>query len=152
MSDVRKEYGYKMADRQQGLNAAHMFMVVKELARIHALSWGYKQLNKSNDITEHFPFLRAEASDATMDMFMKIIESNIGMTIDAIKDEVCAGAIQGFERLRSNLKPVMMAFYSLSAAKDLASLLRVSPDEKFKDIIDLIDTKSKQVEKPTVFK
>jgi len=143
MTDVRKELGYKMADRQQGLDAVHMFMVVKELARIHAFGWCYKQLNKLKDITEHFPFLFVGDSEANMQMFTNLVSSNIDMTIDAIKDDVCAEAIEGLKRLQKNLRLVMSTYYSRSAAMEMGSLLRIPLEEKFKATIDKIDTESK---------
>lgn len=42
MTDLRRESGFKMANRLQGLDADHAILVVKQLATLHAHSWVFK--------------------------------------------------------------------------------------------------------------
>jgi len=143
MTDVRNLH-YKMADRTKGLGKGQMFLVVKELARIHAFSWGYKQLNKLKKITERFPFLTMEQSGEFSKLFQTLLAPNLQLAIDTVKNDVCSEVVVGLERLKSNIDLVLDVFYGSSVASKLGTILRIPVEAKFKNVRNSIDTESKE--------
>ncbi|XP_042872424.1 uncharacterized protein LOC122253424 [Penaeus japonicus] len=55
--DLRSQ-GFKMADRKKGLDAAHTYLVLKELARFHAVSHILQA--KIKDLSDRYPHLKID--------------------------------------------------------------------------------------------
>lgn len=62
MVDVRKTFGFKMANRLESFDCNQVAIFMKSLARNHALGWVYKKRNNLTRITEHFPFMSNDYS------------------------------------------------------------------------------------------
>lgn len=96
MEDLRK-FGYKMVDRQKGMDKDHTFLILKELARLHAASallFSREEYNGVN-INEKLPVLvdlmeimrggTSKMSDeATADMINGMVENNASI-VDGIE-------------------------------------------------------------------
>lgn len=54
MEDLRVS-GYSMGDRIQGLNFEQATLVLKQLARLHAATWAYKQENGLRKLSDKYP-------------------------------------------------------------------------------------------------
>ncbi|KAK7082817.1 hypothetical protein SK128_022976 [Halocaridina rubra] len=59
MEDLRVR-GFKMFDRKKGMDIAHVHLVIKELARLHAASMILQQKHMSEDLAEKFEFLKID--------------------------------------------------------------------------------------------
>ncbi|CAL8110269.1 unnamed protein product [Orchesella dallaii] len=55
MTDLRKSLGLTMADRVMGLDLNHAKIVIEEIAKLHALSWAYKQKNGITLLSNKYP-------------------------------------------------------------------------------------------------
>ncbi|CAL8110275.1 unnamed protein product [Orchesella dallaii] len=58
MTDIRKTFGFTMANRIKGLDLDHAKLVLEEIAKYHALSWAYKQKNGLDLLTNKYPVYR----------------------------------------------------------------------------------------------
>jgi len=57
MTDVRKTYGFKMANKLSPLTYHHVRVVLDELAKYHALGNAYKVHHKLSTVRSKFPFI-----------------------------------------------------------------------------------------------
>ncbi|ODM99564.1 hypothetical protein Ocin01_07131 [Orchesella cincta] len=55
MTDLRKTFGFTMADRMKGLDLEHTKLVLDEIAKYHALSWAYKQKHGMTLLSNKYP-------------------------------------------------------------------------------------------------
>ncbi|CAL8069689.1 unnamed protein product [Orchesella dallaii] len=83
MVDLRKTWGFTMADRRKGFDADHVKLAFTELATIHALSWAYRQRVES-DLLKKFPFLKVPFEEEDMQMWNNITESSIGVAVSTM--------------------------------------------------------------------
>ncbi len=83
LTDLRKELGYKMFDRTKGLQLDHIILVITELAKIHALSWAYRQKVEDN-LLKKFPFLEPSFDKEDMVMWGNIVGQNVEIAVQTM--------------------------------------------------------------------
>jgi len=72
MTDIRKTWGFRMTDRQLGLEFDETRLVTLYHAQLHSISWAYKKLNGLDALTEKFHFLKFELSQENRDFWLKV--------------------------------------------------------------------------------
>ena len=95
MEDVR-HIGFQMADKKSGLDFDHTKLVLIELAKIHALSWGYKKRHSCSSLLLKYPYLvdtcfskdRADIrcmATSNMQLIHNIVSENMPTSSRALK-------------------------------------------------------------------
>ncbi|ODM94100.1 hypothetical protein Ocin01_12583 [Orchesella cincta] len=99
MTDLNKTSGFTMEDRIQGLDLDQTKITMKEIARLHALSWAYKQKNGVNLLSTKYPQLLSKMNTSSNpdiigmgqlmtdlnDSCLKIVEEKLGASHPACK-------------------------------------------------------------------
>jgi hypothetical protein len=114
MEDIRKTYGYKMADRSEPLDFAHSKLVVEALAKFHAYSWGYKQRSNLPKLVERFPFLKETFfAGPIKDQFTDMIGNVKKTTLEIIEDVLPSTSLslQGIKKLLERDSCELMEFF-----------------------------------------
>ncbi|ODM91728.1 hypothetical protein Ocin01_14956 [Orchesella cincta] len=83
MVDLRKTWGFTMAERTKGFDPEHVELAFTELATIHALSWAYRN-RVEYDLIKKFPFLQVDFEEEEMQMWKNIIYSSIGTAVSTM--------------------------------------------------------------------
>ncbi|OXA50876.1 hypothetical protein Fcan01_14444 [Folsomia candida] len=76
MEDLRKTYGFRMTDRRQPLDLDHMKLVISALAKVHSVSWAYRNHVEEN-ITQKFPCFVTNMSEEDVAIFSNVVRSNL---------------------------------------------------------------------------
>ncbi|CAL8069693.1 unnamed protein product [Orchesella dallaii] len=125
MVDLRKEGGFKMANKMIGLDVDHVKLAFNELAKMHALSWAYR--NKVEwDVENKFPFLKRFLSPRKTEMWLGILKTNIEKAVTAIeaasgRKNVLSESLKDFS---TNAKAVIESFISQTETSE-ESLLKL---------------------------
>lgn len=93
LEDLRPR-GFKMTDRRKGLDAAHVILVLRELAKLHAASLLVEAQLPNKDITARFPFIKKSWNYfiRKSEIFLSVFETQIKYTIDLLTK------VGGYER------------------------------------------------------
>jgi len=137
MVDIRKTWGYKMADRYEGLDVAHCRLLMKELAKFHALAWCFRVAKggqgQVKSIEGHYPFLKdsvvcpgqGSLKELLLDQGFRLMGSMLEKKLGA-GSEVC----KGFQRLKSNAATTLLLYEDNVddvPEETVASLMRIKP-------------------------
>lgn len=90
LTDLRRELGYKMLDRTVGLELDHINLTIIELAKIHALSWAYRQKVEDN-LLKKFPFLEPAFDDEDKVMWGNIVGQNVEIAVNTMDEALGPG-------------------------------------------------------------
>lgn len=84
MTDLRNELGYKMGPR--AMDVEHVKLAFIELAKVHAISWAYKESFEEKD--EHFiskyPFLKRTPNPRKTEMWLGLLKENGKKAVEAL--------------------------------------------------------------------
>ncbi|MPC52936.1 hypothetical protein E2C01_046817 [Portunus trituberculatus] len=94
LEDLRAR-GYKMADRKQGLDKAHITLVLRELARLHAASLLLQNKTPDEDLGEKYPYLKIGMAYCikNYDAMKNLIKESVVLAQNIIKK------VGGYERV-----------------------------------------------------
>ncbi|ODM88647.1 hypothetical protein Ocin01_18035 [Orchesella cincta] len=137
MTDLNKTSGFTMADRIQGLDLDQTKIAMEEIAKLHALSWAYKQKNGLNLLITKYPQLLSEMdTNSDPDLIgmgplmthlsascYKMVEEKLGASHPACKSFKHFIARCGMETMSAFLHKNQID------EKSMESLLRIQPDE-----------------------
>ncbi|OXA49237.1 hypothetical protein Fcan01_15785 [Folsomia candida] len=76
MEDLRKTYGFRMSNRLVPFDLDHMHLVIETLAKVHAISWVYRN-HVESQITEKFPCLVTNLRMENMEIWSSVINANL---------------------------------------------------------------------------
>ncbi|XP_050696562.1 uncharacterized protein LOC126985540 [Eriocheir sinensis] len=93
LEDLRPQ-GFKMTDRRQGLDEAHVILALRELARVHAASLLVEAQLPNKDIIARFPFIKKSWSYfiRKSEVFLSVFETQLKYSIDLLTK------VGGYER------------------------------------------------------
>ena len=128
MADLRKAGGFSLSDRFKGLDLDHFSLVMEGQAKVHAVSWAYKQ-KMGRSLLESFPFLTV---DGIKDMFDKgIFDSFFGNILklkSLFNDD--PRLQDGLDYLYKIVKPMSKIYYGIELQE---SDLRVTKDSALRN-------------------
>ncbi|CAL8110273.1 unnamed protein product [Orchesella dallaii] len=139
MTDLRKTFGFTMADRMQGLDLDHARIVLEEMAKVHALSWAYKQKQGLNLLSDKYPQFvdNFYSNDGAMKEFEDLMDQIAANCVKMTEDKLGASH-PACKSLKNNvnkegLKRVEQFVLKSGIDEDeMESFLRIKP-EKDKD-------------------
>ncbi|CAG7830533.1 unnamed protein product, partial [Allacma fusca] len=86
LPDLRKSGGFRLANRLEGFDLDHVKLVILEQAKLHALSWAYKQQTNTKSLSTKFQFLLETVFDGIPNQVLEgILESHLGLFMDVVK-------------------------------------------------------------------
>jgi len=135
MVDLRKTWGFQMANRFLGFDIEHLALAVEAQAKLHATSWAYKQKKNLENIQSKFPTLYFDfSSEKDVQMFQGIIRSSVDEGIGALKttlgeDSLIINALEKFKDHSQNITDIIY-HQGEETEVDLDKYFRVKPTEK----------------------
>ncbi|CAL8110272.1 unnamed protein product [Orchesella dallaii] len=136
MTDLRKTFGFTMADRLKGLDLDHARIVLEEMAKYHALSWAYKQKHGLALLTDKYPQLvdTMYSNEGGMKDFEGVMDQIATNCLKMTEDKLGA-AHPACKSLKENVKKdalQRMGHYLLKNGIDedeMERCLRIKPEE-----------------------
>ncbi|ODM94101.1 hypothetical protein Ocin01_12582 [Orchesella cincta] len=136
MTDLRKTSGFTMADRFQGLDLIHTKLALEEIAKLHALSWAYKQKNGMSLLNTKYPQFVGEVDGNadTMKGFCQLMVHLSNSSLQMAEDKLGAShpACKNFKEFIAGYEPERMNAFMRKTGideKSVESQLRIQPDE-----------------------
>jgi len=130
MPDLRS-HGFRMADRQVGLDLEHVTLLMKAHAKYHSLSWAYKQKYELPTLSKKFPFLAFEMQEEDKAMFENVMVASAENALTAIGTGPPNADI--YERTKiyqgKIAKIITAAFEDGNDPGDLKEFHRICPEE-----------------------
>lgn len=127
-----------MADRIQGLDLEHTHLVLREVAKLHATSWAYKQKNGLQLLTSKYPKCADNmySNDTLMNEFQSLMDTLTDNTLKVLEDGIGCDH-PAYQSMHKKLKTEMEEFlafmkkYFLVEGIDeelMETYLRVKPE------------------------
>ncbi|ODM99563.1 hypothetical protein Ocin01_07130 [Orchesella cincta] len=136
MTDLRKTFGFTMADRIKGLDMDHIKLVLEEIAKVHALTWAYKQKNELALLSNKYPQFQDEMynNDDMMKDFLQLMNQLSDSCLKMAEDKLGEShpACKSFKDfLAGDIMDRMKIFVQKNGIDEinLESYLRIKPDE-----------------------
>lgn len=129
MEDLRKTGGFKMTNRRDSLDIDHMRLVAEILAKIHSLSWAYRQKVEKN-ILEKFSCFTPNFDEEDRISWTSMLVTNLSQSkriFDKVlgNGNVLSKATEKFEEYYKDI--VLDVFMGNQDAKDFEEFLKVRP-------------------------
>lgn len=133
MVDVRNTFGFKMADRCLGLDNDHCTLVIRELAKIHALNLGYRLKNDLSSLKQKFSFIEEVIFSAKRASYLSPILNRHYGIFKGIAQATFLNSntklLEGFLRFENGLLENFLLFFQDDGldVQKVAELFRVQP-------------------------
>lgn len=134
MTDIRKTFGFKMTDRLTGADYNHCKLIIIELAKLHAISWAYKQKRGIKRLTDIYSNMLDEmfigkGAEQFRPMIIDRIETSLKVIEKGLGSD--SPAYLGATRLRTVDATVELANFLSKDGPDeemFENLLRIKPE------------------------
>ena len=140
LEDLRRTENYRMPSKYVGLDLAHCTLVVRELAKLHALSMAYikVKLGNSSSLCDRFECLRETViTPQTEESASTLFNASFGTSIRIVMQETGSDSIYS-EKMRQFGNRVPWIFGHILAGNSdhmsLSEMLQVKPN--FEDLHD----------------
>lgn len=110
MEDIRAS-GFRMTNRRKPLDLDHMSLVVKTLAKTHALSWAYRH-HVEPQITTKFPCLVTQMGPELLASWSPLLNANIDQSIRIFDAEFGPGNVysEAVDKFRAHFSVIEETF------------------------------------------
>lgn len=118
MVDMRKTYGFQLANKLQSQDVYHAKVVLDELSKFHAISYAYKIVNKLPTLKSRFqcmedPYYSVPAQKTAVDTVFK---SSLKVALNALEDYFVAHPDSKQKLL--DLQPVICDYFAMFLDKN----------------------------------
>ena len=110
MIDLKRQGGFCLRDRFEGLDLDHFKLVVEGQATLHAVSWAYKQV-KGQKLVEMYPFLDGEGLGSAFEQYMEESRATVEKEIEMFKSE--PKIHDGLRHLHTVIIPTIKLYFSI---------------------------------------
>ncbi|OXA50941.1 hypothetical protein Fcan01_14477 [Folsomia candida] len=132
MEDLRKTHGFRMTSRLEPLDFDHMKLVISALARVHSVSWAYRNHVEEN-ITQKFPCLVTNMPDEEVAIFSNVVRSNLEQAKGIYDKEF--GPKNAYtavaDKFSGMIDRISSLFTGSGTAEGFEKLMRVKTSDKF---------------------